>query len=316
MAPARIRWVLAIDGGGIRGLLPASLLSALEQREGRRCCELFDLIAGTSTGGIIACGLTAGYHAAVMRDLYVNEGGRIFSRSWARRLASPLMAKYSAEALEESLSRRLGTISLASLRGCELLVPTYVIQLPAPADLDNDGVEEEASSYFFKSWKARESRAHDFWLADVARATAAAPTYFPPAEIENTKGEAFVCIDGGIFANNPALCAYAAARQLWPRDEIRLLSLGTGTRVKAIHERSWGQLPWLSDIFSAFMDGAADTVSYICDEVLEDRFIRCEMAIPPYASTAMDNASPENIGSLCAFARRYTAQFLPRIPSF
>jgi patatin-like phospholipase/acyl hydrolase len=135
--------VLAIDGGGIRGLIPALVLAELERRAGRRVYELFDLIAGTSTGGILACALCAPdpLPAEEVAAIYEEEGPEIFDRSVWQRIRS-------AEGLLDTTP--------------ELIVPAYDLGEPGP--------------YFFKTRTAREQPAEDFPLTVVARATAAAPT--------------------------------------------------------------------------------------------------------------------------------------------
>src|SRR5215210_2814838 len=192
----RVR-VLSIDGGGIRGIIPALVLAELERRAGRRTFELFDLIAGTSTGGIVACAVCAPdpLPASELVKLYEEEGPEIFDRSLFQRIRSAeglLDEKYDDAALDRALERFLGMKRLAETKP-DLIVPAYDTALPGP--------------YFFKSSKARETpESDDFPLSIVARATSAAPTYFEPVE----SGERSL-VDGGVFATNPAMCALAEA---------------------------------------------------------------------------------------------------------
>jgi uncharacterized protein len=160
--------ILAIDGGGIRGIIPALVLAEIERRSGRRTFELFDLIAGTSTGGILACALCAPepLPAEKLVALYEEEGPEIFSRSVFQEIRSAgglADEKYDSAALDRALDRFLSDKRLSSSRP-DLIVPAYDTAEPGP--------------YFFKSRKARESEADDFSLAVVARATSAAPTSF------------------------------------------------------------------------------------------------------------------------------------------
>ena len=181
--------VLAIDGGGIRGLIPALVLTELERRAGRRAYEMFDLIAGTSTGGILACALCAPdpLPASDLVQLYTGEGPKIFDRSLFQRIRSAdglLDEKYDDAALDRALERFLEHKRLAETRP-DLIVPSYDTALPGP--------------YFFKTTKARETPAtDDFPLSVVARATSAAPTYFEPLEAGDK-----ALVDGGVFATNP-----------------------------------------------------------------------------------------------------------------
>lgn len=297
------RVVLSIDGGGIRGIIPALVLYAACQHDGR-CLDDVSLFAGTSTGGIIATGLYAGVEPGKLVDLYATEGPPIFSRSPLQYARSGLgyfgpASKYRADALSAALSAVLRGKTLS--RGCgaaRLLVPTYCIQLPYPMDLDHDGVAESRSPVFFKTTDAVNSQTWDFSLVSVARATSAAPTYFPAAHIVNGEGAMFTCVDGGVFANNPAMCAYAEARHLWPADDIVVISMGTGTMVEPIAgSGDWGPPQWLPHIFTVFMDGAADTVSYQLRTVLGERFLRVDVPLQG-VDPAFDDASPQNIERL------------------
>src|SRR5215218_6005913 len=155
--------VLSIDGGGIRGVIPALVLTEIEKRSGRRIFELFDLIAGTSTGGILACALCApeALPAEQLVALYEEEGPKIFDRSVWQRIRSAeglLDEKYDAGPLDRALGRFLSDKRLSETKP-DLLVPAYDMGDPGP--------------YFFKSRKAREEN-EDFPLSQVARATAAA----------------------------------------------------------------------------------------------------------------------------------------------
>src|SRR5919202_1020172 len=187
--------VLAIDGGGIRGLIPALVLAELERRARRRIFELFDLIAGTSTGGILACALCAPdpLAASELVRLYDEEGPKIFHRSIFQRIRSAeglIDEKYDDAALDRALERFLGHKRLAETKP-DLIVPTYDTALPGP--------------YFFKTSKARETpESDDFPLSVVAHSTSAAPTYFEPVEVDER-----ALVDGGVFAANPAMCALA-----------------------------------------------------------------------------------------------------------
>jgi uncharacterized protein len=279
--------VLAIDGGGIRGLIPALVLTELERRSGRRVFELFDLIAGTSTGGILACALCApdSLPASELVLLYEEEGPEIFDRSLFQRIRSAdglLDEKYDGAALDRALERFLGHKRLSETRP-DLIVPTYDTALPGP--------------YFFKSTKARELPAeHDFPLSLVARATSAAPTYFEPVE---AGGRALV--DGGVFAANPAMCGLAEVlNQVAPRDVV-LLSLGTGERTnrREFDEvKDWGLAKWARPILDVVFDGASDSVDFQLRHVLgDDRYWRLQTELT-LASDDLDDASEDNLAKL------------------
>jgi patatin-like phospholipase/acyl hydrolase len=317
--------ILSIDGGGIRGILPARLLAELERRSGRRAAELFDLIAGTSTGGILACGIARRIDAASLGDLYAAHGGEIFSRSMSHMVATAggvLGAKYDPAPLEAMLRQVLGDAWLAAVEKPHLLVPSYAIALPRPTAIDGTTARSLRAPLFFKSWKANggaldageRADAFDFPLWQVARATSAAPTYFPPADIESRSGERYAMIDGGVFANNPSLCALASARRLFPEAErFLLVSLGTGAAeapIDARKAREWGDVEWLRPILAVLVDGAVDTVCYIADRLLGGDHQRFEAAIadaPDAPDAAFDEASAGNIHRLESLALRMIA---------
>lgn len=286
--------VLSIDGGGIRGLIPALVLAEVEQRSGKRVFELFDLIAGTSTGGILACALCAPdpLPAEQLVGLYEDEGPNIFDRSIWQRIRSAgglLDEKYDAAALDRALERFLSDKRLAESKP-DLLVPAYNMGDPGP--------------YFFKTRKARDE-GEDFSLSEVARATSAAPTYFEATELS---GQAL--IDGGVFAANPAMCAFAEVMRFQPAAEVFLLSLGTGQRTR---QRSfadidgWGLVEWAKPILDVVFDGVSDAVDYQLRHALDEgNYWRLQVELDT-ASDDLDNASVENLRELRAQAERLIA---------
>jgi patatin-like phospholipase/acyl hydrolase len=279
--------VLAIDGGGIRGLIPALVLSELERRAGRRVFELFDMIAGTSTGGILACALCAPdpLPASELVKLYEEEGPDIFDRSIFQRVRSAeglLDEKYDDAALDRALERFLGHKRLSETRP-DLIVPSYDTALPGP--------------YFFKTSKARETPdTDDFPLSVVARATSAAPTYFEPV---GTGEKALV--DGGVFATNPAMCAFAEVLNDVTIRQVVLLSLGTGERTnkRTFDEiKDWGLAMWARPILDVVFDGVSDAVHYQLERVLTgERYWRFQAELT-LASDDLDDASEENLARL------------------
>jgi patatin-like phospholipase/acyl hydrolase len=279
--------VLAIDGGGIRGLIPALVLTELERRAGRQIFEMFDLIAGTSTGGILACALCAPdpLPASEVVALYDEEGPKIFDRSVFQRIRSGeglLDEKYDDGALDRALERFLGHKRLSEARP-DLVVPAYDTALPGP--------------YYFKTTKARDTPdTDDFPLSVVARATSAAPTYFEPLEA----GERAL-LDGGVFAVNPAMSALAEVLKEVDASEVVLLSLGTGqrTRKRSFDEiKDWGVAKWARPILDVVFDGISDAVDYQLDHVLgAERYWRLQTELT-LASDDLDDASEDNLAGL------------------
>jgi uncharacterized protein len=287
--------VLSIDGGGIRGLIPALVLTEVERRAGRRIFELFDLIAGTSTGGILACGLCAPdpLRASRLARLYEEEGPEIFDRSLFQRIRSAgglLDEKYDSGELDRILDRFLEDKRLSETRP-DLLVPAYDTAEPGP--------------YFFKTSEARRSADEDFPLSVVARATAAAPTYFEPSAVD---GRALV--DGGVFAVNPAMSAYVEALRSDGAGEVVLLSLGTGQRTRRrtfADIKDWGLIEWARPLLDVVFDGISDAVDYQLRHVLGDgRYWRLQVELTA-ASDDLDDASADNIRRLRGHAEELIA---------
>jgi patatin-like phospholipase/acyl hydrolase len=290
--------ILAIDGGGIRGLIPAVVLADIERRTGRRTAELFDLIAGTSTGGILACALTRpgesgapAFTAADLIGLYESEGPEIFHRSLVRRIESAgglFDERYDDSGLNAALRRYLDGTRLSEAV-TDLFITAYEI--------------ERRQAFFFRSSRARTDPAYDFTFVDVARATAAAPTYFEPVRVRDVGDtEGYALIDGGVFALNPAMVAYAEVAAAGRAEEIDLVvSLGTGshTRRLALEDaRGWGQLAWVRPLIDVVFDGIGETVDFELGQLLgPERYVRLQISLEE-ASDALDDAGDRNLEAL------------------
>jgi patatin-like phospholipase/acyl hydrolase len=319
--------VLSIDGGGIRGIIPALVLAEVERLSKRPACELFDLIAGTSTGGIIALGLTVPtesqepdgnkhprWSAEQLADLYAGAGPKIFHRSLTRTIETVdglLAEKYAATGLEDVLERYLGDTRLSQAL-TDVLIPSYDIQ--------------EHKPFFYKSFQPRqrarprpgeiavktaESNApsppmSDYLMTVVARATSAAPTYFQPEHALASPAPGspsdYALVDGGTFANNPAMCAYAEALRNHPGAEVLIVSLGTGRLTKSIsfkQAKDWGVVQWARPLLGVIMDGTSAAIDYQLDEVLgaDVGHFRFQTVLEG-ASDRLDDASASNIDGL------------------
>lgn len=297
--------ILSIDGGGIRGLIPALVLAELERLTGRPIADCFDLIAGTSTGGILALGLACPgpgggprYRAQDLADLYLKEGARIFDESPWRRLTNPMglrAAKYPPEGIEGVLMQYFGEQRLQEAL-TEVLVTAY--------DL------EKRDAFFYRRRRAREDARYDVPMRVAARATSAAPTYFEPALVA-WPGERDVLVDGGVFANNPAMCAYAEARQALLKEgregeDILLVSLGTGLYSRPFRyedAKGWGVAGWAKPVLDVIFDGVADTVDYQLRQLLPEaagglaRYHRFQTDLDADLSE-MDDTSPAHLAGL------------------
>ena len=241
--------ILSIDGGGIRGIFPAALLAGLERdfASGHPISDYFDLVAGTSTGGIIALGLGASLSAAALRDLYVQRGGEIFPpagadcvgrlTAWLRKKRQYFRYSYDQDALRRVLTETLGDrlLEVSRLRLC---IPAF------------DGRHSEV--FVFKTPHHADYKFDRFErMVNIGLATAAAPTYFKPLEHGG-----YILVDGGIWANNPLMLAVIEALTCFDVtwDQIDVLSLGCGNDpfyvTEAQRERG-GLIQWRNAIEAA-----------------------------------------------------------------
>ena len=292
---AETKTILSIDGGGIRGIIPAMVLKEIEDRTGKRTADLFDVIAGTSTGGLLALGLTCSgeesapkFTAEDLVELYVDEGEMIFPRELFGRLRQLRDEKYSAAGLEGVLKKRFEDARLKeALTG--VIVPAYDIEHRQPL--------------FFRSQRAKdEPDTHDFLMRDVARATSAAPTYFEPLRLPAQGArDDYTLIDGGVFANNPGMCAFVDADAGKARaDGTLVVSLGTGQLTRPLpygEARNWGLAGWGRRILDIVFDGVSDTVDYQLREILGDGYYRFQTDLDK-GQDELDDTSPANIKSL------------------
>ena len=299
--------ILSIDGGGIRGIIPAMLLAHIETTAGRPIAQLFDLVAGTSTGGILALGLTIPKTAATplhsarqLVDLYEKQGRQIFSRSLWRRFVSCdnlMHEKYSASGIEAVLTGYFGDSRLRDA-ATDVLVTSYEIGRSFP--------------FFFKSSNARRRPDYDFPARYVARATSAAPTYFAPMKLPSgTNSDYYTLIDGGVFANNPAACALVEARTTHPEaGDFLVVSLGTGALNRSLTysaTKDWGIAKWAVPLLSIVFDGVSSTVDYQLRQLLPDqstdcrRYYRFQTTLDGQ-NHSLDNTSSANITALKGLA--------------
>lgn len=298
--------ILTLDGGGIRGLISAIWLQALDERlaaAGKGGVRArFDLVAGSSTGALLAAGLASGIAPRELTALYEHFGDEVFpgrvERLWSRftrtfteGLSAP---RYSAHGLEAVLQRVFGERMLGSA--------TPRLMAIAYDTLSRNPV-------FFKSFKP-EHATIPLW--EVCRAATAAPAYFP-AHLTTLEGQRRALIDGGVVANNPTACAIAEAVRLngdERLDALVVLSIGTGQATRPISERDathWGALEWAIPIIDVLFDGSADAVHYIADQILpEGRYVRLQARLLR-GYDDFDNVDATNLAGLRQTAKAYLA---------
>lgn len=316
---SKLTRILSIDGGGIRGIIPGQILVTLEgklkeldQNPQARIGDYFDLIAGTSTGGILAClYLTPQHHdteaprysAQEVVDFYLKRGGEVFYAPWRRRVMTAgglTDEKYAAQPMERVLYEYLGDLRLSQLiKPC--LIPAYDIHA--------------RRAHFFTQFNARQGIARDYLVSEVIRATTAAPSYFEVAQARSFTDDLYPLIDGGVFANNPSMCAYAEARTM-TFDEYRsnptaadmvVLSLGTGRSLRSYpydEAKDWGLVSWIRPLIDIMMAGVSDTVDYQMMRMYQaverpEQYLRISPDLGD-ASPDLDDVSPSNLQALRA----------------
>jgi len=281
---ARYR-VLSIDGGGIRGIVTTVMMQRLAATPGLEgFLDRVDLIAGTSTGGLLALGIARGLGLEEIRDIYINDGPEIFDDSWIDDLldlGKLRGADYKTAPMRRVFKRILGEDTTLGQLGKHVLITTF--------DLDNEHQKKSK-----RTWKPK--LFHNFTGPGSDRSelaykvglyTAAAPTYFPTVD---------GFIDGGVYATNPAMCALAQTqdrRYFDPAtalDDVILLSLGTGTSLFHIKGKNlnWGYAQWIKPLISLMLDGVSGIADYQCRQMLRDHYHRLAPVFPPDVSIPMD----------------------------
>jgi uncharacterized protein len=298
--------ILSIDGGGIRGVVPAVVLAAIEDGcEGMPICELFDVIAGTSTGGILALGLscpkedgTPRFRASDLVEMYSTQGPQIFPHEFLGKIRRLFGPEYPEDGRREVLTERFRETRLKEAL-TEVIVTSYDIQGRRPI--------------FFRSDQAQVNHAHDFAMRDVALATSAAPTYFRPVVLPDAEsGGEMVLVDGGVYANNPGMCGFVDRTAAKGRRAGTLMvSLGTGELTKPLsygEAKGWGLIGWGTHIIDVVFDGVTEAVEYQLKTLLgPEAFYRFQVRLTS-AEEPMDDVDQANVKALIALAEELVNQ--------
>ncbi|XP_016902154.1 patatin-like protein 3 isoform X1 [Cucumis melo] len=295
--------ILSIDGGGIRGIIPGTILAFLESKlqeldgPDARIADYFDVIAGTSTGGLVTSMLTAPnennrplYAAKDLTRFYIEHGPKIFPQRNSHFLSSMVNMfgkvmgpKYDGKYLRSLINRLLGDITLKQTL-TEVIIPAFDIKLLQPV--------------IFSTLDAKWDALKNPKLADVCISTSAAPTFLPGHEFQtkDSKGNTrnFDMVDGGVAANNPTLAALTHVTKemsilrnrsellkIKPMEAKRMLILSLGTGVAKNDEKysaaiasKWGMLGWIyhrgaTPIVDIFSDASADMVDYHISSIFQ-----------------------------------------------
>ncbi len=221
----------------------------------------------------------------------MKEGATIFPSRILAKLRQLLEPKYPAAGRERVLEQKLGGAMLSDAV-TDVIVTAYDIERREPV--------------FFRSALARRFGDHDVRARDVALATSAAPTYFPPVRLPAPGAEpAYALVDGGVYANNPGMCAFVDDSTVnGDGDRVLMVSLGTGVLTRRFEyedAKSWGLVQWAPRLLDVVFGGISDTVDYQLKTLLGERYHRLQVTLDK-ASDSMDDASSHNLGDLVAQA--------------
>jgi len=296
--------VLAIDGGGVRGVVPAAMLAYWENELKVEAHQTFDLYAGTSTGAIVAASLALGLSARRVLMLFQDRSGAIFSRDGLTLKEKALSFKgwatpaYSDEALRQALEESWGDTTMGDC--------------PKPLSIASVDVVTGSTKVFRSAHHVASGPDRHIRVVDAVMASTAAPTFFPSAQVGGTS-----YVDGALWANNPALLALLDARDLVAHrgfEGMRLLSLGCGVpfwgKTVGFGERR-GLVGWGMPLMALMMSSQSEGVhNYVKRLVKAGDYVRIDPKLPRNLST-LDN--PENIPSLLVRAGESARENLAQV---
>ena len=249
--------------------------------------------------------------------LYKENGSKIFHKTFIHSLCAVFglaSARYASKEFEQVLDTYYGEIKLSELiKPC--LIPAYEI--------------EKRRAVFFNQLDPLKENHEDFLVKDILKGTTAAPTYFQPASILSSYKQDYSLIDGGVFANNPALCAYVEAKKLPNQslgEDYLILSLGTGSSQKGYsyeEARNWGGASWLRPLFSILQGGVAETVDYQLQVMYQaakkqDHYLRIQTDLTQRGKkvTHMDNTAPDNLELLETIGKMLAETYYDQLEQF
>lgn len=284
--------ILALDGGGIKGIFSAAFLAKFEEDLKIKVVDHFDLIVGTSTGGIIALGLGLGLSPKELVEFYFRKGPQIFRKIplWTS-LRNMLFAKYSGSAIESVFREEncFGSKLMGESKK-RLVIPSYNIDTNDVHVFKTAHHERFKRDYKIPAWK-------------IARATSAAPTFFPISKnIDSVR-----LIDGGVWANNPAMVGLFEAIAILdiPMSEVRILSVGTTEELKQnpnILSKFGGWPFWANNVIQLIMQAQSVSISAQLKLLLKENFIRVNPKVP----AGLFGLDKMNMDELFAFASTHS----------
>ncbi|MCR9171067.1 MAG: patatin-like phospholipase family protein [bacterium] len=350
--------ILSLDGGGIRGVIPATVVAYIEKKireekgDEKRIADYFDMIVGTSTGGLLTGfylkpnptptpnGPLTAYEAEEALKVYTEEGFNIFNASKKRMYGLRQFfnaTQFDPTYLESTLKKHF---TVKEEDGTERDLMMH--ELVRPCTVTTYNMNKKSSLFLRSTDVNRKDGPRTYKVWEALRSTSAAPTYFPPAEIHNyslpvNDETTLYNLDGGVFANNPTMCAYSEARNMkFPErgvdfpsaNQMLILSIGTGGGNFALGELSksprWDVLKWAKSIPNIMMDGSIDTTDYqmrqiydTLNKVHQDSYLRIDVEQHDRKyETDMADASPENIKKLKLAGQKTVDHYKKHLDSF
>ena len=283
--------ILALDGGGARGIYSAQVLSGLEQTLGTPVGKCFDLIAGASTGSIIAGAAAIGVPMTEIVQLFEKEAPRVFQKKWPGSFHA--RSKYSRHRLEEVIRNCVSNLTLGEVSNPLMIMASNI----------STGEVHVFKSRYLKDLGEPYVRDGDVPLSDAILASCAAPTYFDPVTVGSS-----LLADGGLWANNPSIMALTEAVSKFGRslEDVHVFSIGTGHSSNLYSQsRHWGLLTgWGREkLVSYFLDLQSQASTNMAKLLLADRYLRLD---PEIGAWNLDDI--EHLDNLRALADRDFAQ--------
>jgi patatin-like phospholipase/acyl hydrolase len=306
--------ILSLDGGGVRGIMSAQILLRIENilktefGSEIKIGDYFDIVAGTSTGGIITSIILLKndkneliYSAKDVVDLYYNNNNKIFKKTFLHKIKT-FFGFFGSQFKEDGIENVLQTY-FKDIQLKELKKPSLICSY----DTNN------RKCVIFKQHLAEIDDAHNFYLKDVVRATTAAPLYFKPAKIKSITGDEYSLIDGGIYANNPAMCALVEVNKIFEKEngrkynirDIKILSLGTGEYNKRYvwdKIKKWGLVNWIIPFIDMTSSSTNEVTDYQLSKLYEynncpENYLRIDVNLSK-KERLLDNTDINNINNL------------------
>lgn len=297
-----MKYLLSLDGGGVRGIATLEFLRRFEEHYQTKCADFFDFFAGTSIGGLIGLSLASGKSAEQTLADMLDNLNIVMDKSCCDRVL-PFQCKsiYNGKGKKRAIEAFVSDIPLSGFSK-PIMIPTY--------DITNRKVVLHTAESDLVSARV---------LAD---ATTAAPSYFPPVQTgTQQKGKKIFEIDGGVAVNNPALIAMTHATKTigWETDEIKILSVGTGmdTRhISGVSARKWGILGWITNgITKIMVQAPVQVYDQACDDLIGDNYLRINSDVQP-CKFSIDSTGRKNIECLISMGSGWFDEYQDQIDNW